>query len=102
MWIQMKLSCLLPDLNCGLFALLAACISKYSAGSVQYYPSFHAVRNPAMSDKFESDLRRYITRKIGFESVMRIRCTRGISSSSLGVICDRDLTPLLRWTAKQQ
>ncbi|XP_070186969.1 protein transport protein Sec24A-like isoform X2 [Littorina saxatilis] len=56
-----------------------ACISKYSAGSVQYYPSFHTVRNPAMSDKFESDLRRYLTRKVGFEAVMRIRCTRGVS-----------------------
>ncbi|XP_076437651.1 protein transport protein Sec24A-like isoform X2 [Babylonia areolata] len=56
-----------------------SCISKYSGGCVQYYPSFHAVRNPAMSDKFESDLRRYFTRKIGFEAVMRIRCTRGIS-----------------------
>ncbi|XP_076459524.1 protein transport protein Sec24A-like isoform X2 [Babylonia areolata] len=56
-----------------------SCISKYSSGCVQYYPSFHTARNPAMVDKFESDLRRYLTRKIGFESVMRIRCTRGVS-----------------------
>lgn len=56
-----------------------SCISKYSAGSVQYYPSFHTAKNPGMSDKFETDLRRYLTRKIGFESVMRIRCTRGLS-----------------------
>ncbi|KAL8561632.1 hypothetical protein ACOMHN_001364 [Nucella lapillus] len=65
----------------GQYADLASvsCISKYSAGSVHYYPSFHTARNPAMCDKFESDLRRYLTRKIGFESVMRIRCTRGVS-----------------------
>lgn len=56
-----------------------SCIAKYSAGSVQYYPSFHTAKNPGMSDKFETDLRRYLTRKIGFESVMRIRCTRGLS-----------------------
>ncbi|GFR98794.1 SEC24 family, member A [Elysia marginata] len=65
----------------GQYADLASlsCISKYSAGCVYYYPSFHTVRNPGMVDKFETDLRRYLTRKIGFESVMRIRCTRGLS-----------------------
>ncbi|KAL8573166.1 hypothetical protein ACOMHN_036151 [Nucella lapillus] len=65
----------------GQYADLASvsCISKYSAGCVQYYPAFHTLRNPAMTDKLESDLRRYLTRKIGFEAVMRIRCTRGIS-----------------------
>ncbi|KAK3591332.1 hypothetical protein CHS0354_028438 [Potamilus streckersoni] len=55
------------------------CISKFSGGSVQYYPSFHAVRNPSLADKFEVDLRRYLIRKIGFEAVMRIRCTKGLS-----------------------
>ena len=29
--------------------------------------------------KFENALRRYLTRKIGFEAVMRIRCTRGLA-----------------------
>lgn len=56
---------------------LSACISKYSAGSVYYYPSFHTVKNPGLVDKFDTDFRRYLNRKIGFESVMRIRCTRG-------------------------
>lgn len=65
----------------GQYADLASlsCISKYSAGCVYYYPSFHTARNPGLVDKFETDLRRYLTRKIGFESVMRIRCTRGLS-----------------------
>ncbi|XP_059177273.1 protein transport protein Sec24A-like isoform X2 [Physella acuta] len=56
-----------------------SCISKYSAGCIYYYPSFHSVKNPGLVDKFDTDLRRYLTRKIGFESVMRIRCTRGLS-----------------------
>ena len=55
----------------------AACVSKYSAGSIFYYPSYHHVHNPAQRDKFRKDLDRYLSRKIGFEAVMRIRCTKG-------------------------
>uniref|UniRef100_A0A8C5M3Y0 SEC24 homolog B, COPII coat complex component n=1 Tax=Leptobrachium leishanense TaxID=445787 RepID=A0A8C5M3Y0_9ANUR len=56
-----------------------ACMSKYSAGSVYYYPTFHVTHNPAQADKFKQDIDRYLTRKIGFEAVMRIRCTKGLS-----------------------
>ncbi|XP_029368766.1 protein transport protein Sec24B [Echeneis naucrates] len=56
-----------------------ACMSKYSAGSIFYYPSFHHLHNPAQLEKFQRDLGRYLTRKIGFEAVMRIRCTKGLS-----------------------
>uniref|UniRef100_A0A7N9AKY7 SEC24 homolog B, COPII coat complex component n=1 Tax=Mastacembelus armatus TaxID=205130 RepID=A0A7N9AKY7_9TELE len=56
-----------------------ACMSKYSAGSIFYYPSFHCIHNPAELEKFQKDLERYLTRKIGFEAVMRIRCTKGLS-----------------------
>ncbi|XP_077958075.1 protein transport protein Sec24B isoform X4 [Gasterosteus aculeatus] len=56
-----------------------SCISKYSAGSVFYYPSFHHTHNPAQLEKFQRDVERYLTRKIGFEAVMRIRCTKGLS-----------------------
>ncbi|XP_066576319.1 protein transport protein Sec24B isoform X2 [Amia ocellicauda] len=56
-----------------------ACVSKYSAGSIFYYPSFHDVHNPTQMEKFQKDLQRYLTRKIGFEAVMRIRCTKGLS-----------------------
>ncbi|XP_067896527.1 protein transport protein Sec24B-like isoform X2 [Heterodontus francisci] len=56
-----------------------ACMSKYSAGSVFYYPSFHHIHNPAQVEKFQKDLKRYLIRKIGFEAVMRIRCTKGLS-----------------------
>ncbi|XP_031722794.1 protein transport protein Sec24B [Anarrhichthys ocellatus] len=56
-----------------------SCISKYSAGSIFYYPSFHYIHNPAQLEKFQKDLERYLSRKIGFEAVMRIRCTKGLS-----------------------
>ncbi|XP_062416502.1 protein transport protein Sec24B isoform X2 [Pungitius pungitius] len=56
-----------------------SCISKYSAGSIFYYPSFHHTHNPALLEKFQRDVERYLTRKIGFEAVMRIRCTKGLS-----------------------
>ncbi|KAM8732735.1 protein transport protein Sec24B isoform 1-T1 [Acanthopagrus schlegelii] len=56
-----------------------SCISKYSAGSIFYYPSFHYIHNPAQLEKFQRDLERYLSRKIGFEAVMRIRCTKGLS-----------------------
>uniref|UniRef100_A0A3P9NE29 SEC24 homolog A, COPII coat complex component n=1 Tax=Poecilia reticulata TaxID=8081 RepID=A0A3P9NE29_POERE len=55
------------------------CISRYSAGSVYYYPSYHHQHNPAQVERFQRDLKRYLTRKIGFEAVMRIRCTKGLS-----------------------
>ncbi|XP_075277464.1 protein transport protein Sec24B isoform X3 [Opisthocomus hoazin] len=56
-----------------------ACISKYSAGCIYYYPSFHRSHNPTQAEKLQKDLKRYLTRKIGFEAVMRIRCTKGLS-----------------------
>ncbi|KAM4707866.1 protein transport protein Sec24B isoform 2-T2 [Discoglossus pictus] len=56
-----------------------ACVSKYSAGCVYYYPSFHHVHNSALADKLKGDLDHYLTRKTGFEAVMRIRCTKGLS-----------------------
>ncbi|KAM8939765.1 protein transport protein Sec24B [Pelodytes ibericus] len=56
-----------------------ACMSKYSAGSINYYPSFHHTHNPAQADKLKQDLDHYLTRKVGFEAVMRIRCTKGLS-----------------------
>lgn len=56
-----------------------ACMSKYSAGCIYYYPSFHHSHNPTQAEKLQKDLKRYFTRKIGFEAVMRIRCTKGLS-----------------------
>lgn len=55
-----------------------ACISKYSAGCINYYPGLHSTLNKGQMEKFEAELRYYVTRKIGFEAVMRIRCTKGL------------------------
>ena len=62
---------------CMILSFFTAGISKYSGGALHYFPGMHVNSNPAESDRFVSTLRRYVTRKIGFESVMRIRCSRG-------------------------
>jgi len=54
-------------------------ISKFSGGQVQHFPGYHTQTNASQAAKFEGALRRYLTRKIGFEAVMRIRCTRGLA-----------------------
>merc|ERR1719339_685751 len=54
-------------------------ISKFSGGQVQTFPGYHSHHNLPQAERFERALRRYLTRKIGFEAVMRIRCTRGMS-----------------------
>ncbi|MCL4116854.1 UNVERIFIED_CONTAM: hypothetical protein GTU68_041058 [Idotea baltica] len=54
-------------------------MSKFSGGSIHHFPGFNAMKNPASVDHFRSCLTRYLTRKIGFEAVMRIRATRGLS-----------------------
>lgn len=59
---------------------LSGCISRYSAGSVYYYQSYHHKHNPVQVEKLQKELKRYLTRKIGFEAVMRIRCTKGLNS----------------------
>ncbi|XP_036380580.1 protein transport protein Sec24A [Megalops cyprinoides] len=68
---------LLSGQYCDLASL--GCISRFSAGSVYYYPSYHHQHNLAQVERFQKDLKRYLTRKIGFEAVMRIRCTKGLS-----------------------
>ncbi|XP_071496499.1 protein transport protein Sec24A-like isoform X1 [Diadema antillarum] len=54
-------------------------IAKFSGGCLNHYPAFHTIQNPIQAERLESDFRRYLTRKIGFEAVMRIRCTKGMS-----------------------
>ena len=55
------------------------CVAKFSSGSIYKFPNFNADRNELELKRFESTLRRYLTRKIGFDAVMRIRCTTGLS-----------------------
>ncbi|ETE70026.1 Protein transport protein Sec24A, partial [Ophiophagus hannah] len=54
-------------------------VDLYSAGSVHYYQAYHHQHNPLLVEKLQKELKRYLTRKIGFEAVMRIRCTKGLS-----------------------
>ena len=54
-------------------------ISKFSGGQVSSFIGYHSHKNLSIAEKFDKAFRRYLTRKIGFESVMRIRCTRGMS-----------------------
>ncbi|EFX84798.1 hypothetical protein DAPPUDRAFT_209148 [Daphnia pulex] len=56
-----------------------SCVSKFSGGCMYHFPSFHYIHNLPQVERLEHSLRRYLTRKIGFESVMRIRCTQGLS-----------------------
>ena len=53
-----------------------ACVAKFSSGQISYYPNFHA-NNMTLKRRFEQNLQHYLTRRIGFEAVMRIRCTQG-------------------------
>lgn len=57
--------------------LVAAGAAKYSGGCLNFFPGFHSTKCPSEVERFESTLRRYLVRKIGFEAVMRVRCTRG-------------------------
>jgi len=59
-----------------------SCVSRYSSGSIHYYPEFHSTKTPALVNKFASDFSRYLTRDVGFEAVMRLRCTKGLTIHS--------------------
>ncbi|XP_026286720.1 protein transport protein Sec24A isoform X1 [Frankliniella occidentalis] len=52
--------------------------ARFSGGCIYHFPLFQS-SNIQLSDSFESAFRRYLERKIGFEAVMRIRCSRGLS-----------------------
>ncbi|KAL0840640.1 hypothetical protein ABMA28_015839 [Loxostege sticticalis] len=53
-------------------------MSKFSAGTVYHIPLFRAQR-AWQAEQLTRMFTRYLTRKIGFEAVMRVRCTRGIT-----------------------
>ena len=54
-----------------------ACIAQVSSGQIYYYPGYHS-NDITMKERVTKDLVHYLTRPIGFEAVMRIRCTQGI------------------------
>lgn len=53
-------------------------MSKFTGGCIYHLPLFRASKLQN-AETLERLLRRYLTRKIGFEAVMRLRCTRGLS-----------------------
>lgn len=53
-------------------------ISRFSGGCIYHFPLFKA-QHIVQNESLERSFRRYLTRKIGFEAVMRVRCTRGLS-----------------------
>ncbi|XP_033329992.2 protein transport protein Sec24AB [Megalopta genalis] len=67
---------LLNSQYCDLATLSGMC--KFSGGCIYHLPLFRGSK-PQNAETLDRILRRYLTRKIGFEAVMRIRCTRGLS-----------------------
>jgi len=53
-------------------------VSRFSGGCMHHIPLFRSDK-PLLVETLERMFQRYLTRKIGFESVMRLRCTRGLS-----------------------
>ncbi|XP_046392862.1 protein transport protein Sec24A [Ischnura elegans] len=53
-------------------------VSQFSGGCIHHLPSFDG-RSNFETSVLERSFHRYLSRKIGFEAVMRIRCSRGLS-----------------------
>jgi protein transport protein SEC24 len=53
-------------------------ISKFSGGCLYHFPLFNVTKHQ-QNNMFQKSFTRYLTRKIGFEAVMRVRCTRGLA-----------------------
>lgn len=57
-------------------------VAKFSTGCVYHFPKYHYLNDFIQVKRFERIFTRYLTRKIGFEAVLRIRCSRGLSLSA--------------------
>jgi len=80
--IAVDIFCLSPS-YCDLASVSQ--VSKISGGSVFYYGGSAANLNnfhDRVLSRLEDDLSHYLTRSIGFEAVLRLRCTRGLSIHS--------------------
>ncbi|CAJ0928548.1 unnamed protein product, partial [Mesorhabditis belari] len=57
-------------------------IGKFSSGSVFHFPNFNYYNETLQTKRFERIISRYLTRKLGLEAVLRIRCSRGLAIST--------------------
>ncbi|XP_055517725.1 protein transport protein Sec24B-like isoform X1 [Leucoraja erinacea] len=55
-----------------------ACLSRYTCGSMYYYPAFHHIHSSALVEKLHQEFQSYLTRSFGHEGMLRIRCTQGL------------------------
>ncbi|XP_053685124.1 protein transport protein Sec24A [Sabethes cyaneus] len=53
-------------------------VSKFSGGCMHHIPLYSETK-PQLVKTLQKCFERYLTRKIGFEAVMRVRCTRGLA-----------------------
>lgn len=53
-------------------------ISKFSGGCMHHIPLYSETK-PHLVKTLRKSFERYLTRKVGFEAVMRVRCTRGLA-----------------------
>ncbi|CAI2350729.1 unnamed protein product [Caenorhabditis sp. 36 PRJEB53466] len=54
-------------------------VAKFSTGCVYHFPNYNARNDIHQVKRFEKVLTRYLTRKLGFEAVLRIRTSRGLA-----------------------
>lgn len=93
--VAVDLFCLSPS-YCDLASVSQ--VSKISGGSIFYYGQSNgnlSNSKPRVLARLEDDLGHYLTRSIGFEAVLRIRCTRGLSIHSFHGNCFVRSTDLL-------
>lgn len=54
-------------------------VAKFSTGCVYHFPNYNYRNDIHQVKRFEKTLTRYLTRKLGFEAVLRIRTSRGLA-----------------------
>uniref|UniRef100_A0A1I7TX85 Protein transport protein Sec24A n=1 Tax=Caenorhabditis tropicalis TaxID=1561998 RepID=A0A1I7TX85_9PELO len=54
-------------------------VAKFSTGCVYHFPNYNYRNDIHQVKRFERTLTRYLTRKLGFEAVLRIRTSRGLA-----------------------
>ena len=55
--------------------------SRFTGGSLYYYPGFNAAKTED-AVKFASELTHFVSRSMGLEAVLRVRCTKGIRADA--------------------